>query len=129
MSIDHFSHVNMRLPQSKMYAVRDFYVGVLGLTVGERPPFQSKGYWLYAGENPVVHLVETEEDTSGSRDDTGVIDHLAFHCDDVYEMRLRLNGAGVRFDSTTVPQSDQLQLIFSDPAGTRIELIFDASPG
>ena len=30
--------------------LRDFYRDVVGLTVGDRPPFRRFGYWLYSGE-------------------------------------------------------------------------------
>ena len=37
-------------------ATRDFYAEILGLQVGERPPFSFPGYWLYLGDQAVVHL-------------------------------------------------------------------------
>ena len=39
-------------------ATRDFYVNVLGLRVGPRPPFKFPGHWLYLGDKAVVHLAE-----------------------------------------------------------------------
>jgi catechol 2,3-dioxygenase-like lactoylglutathione lyase family enzyme len=37
---------------------RDFWCGALDLRVGERPPLEFPGYWLYAGEVPCVHVAE-----------------------------------------------------------------------
>jgi catechol 2,3-dioxygenase-like lactoylglutathione lyase family enzyme len=35
---------------------RAFYVGILGLTEGERPRFTFDGAWLYAGGRPILHI-------------------------------------------------------------------------
>ena len=37
---------------------RDFWCGALDLRVGERPPLEFPGYWLYAGDVPCVHVAE-----------------------------------------------------------------------
>ena len=34
-----------------------FYERYVGLTNGDRPPFNFPGAWLYAGEKPILHLV------------------------------------------------------------------------
>ena len=34
-----------------------FYERYVGLTDGDRPPFNFPGAWLYAGEKPILHLV------------------------------------------------------------------------
>ena len=39
-------------------ATRDFWCDALGLEVGERPPLEFPGYWLYAGGVPCVHVAE-----------------------------------------------------------------------
>ena len=36
---------------------KDFYVDVLGLAVGDRPPLGFPGYWLYSGGVATVHLL------------------------------------------------------------------------
>jgi catechol 2,3-dioxygenase-like lactoylglutathione lyase family enzyme len=41
-----------------------FYEDVLGMKSGKRPNFPSHGAWIYVGNNPIIHLVETaHEDT------------------------------------------------------------------
>ena len=37
---------------------RDFYCSVLGLEIGDRPPLEFPGYWLYAGSTACVHIAE-----------------------------------------------------------------------
>ena len=39
-------------------ATREFYCDVVGLRVGERPPLEFGGYWLYAGDTPCLHIAE-----------------------------------------------------------------------
>ena len=56
MAVQSLNHVTLR-PRD-MEATRDFYVDVIGLRDGERPLFHFAGYWLYAGEAPVIHLVD-----------------------------------------------------------------------
>ena len=56
-------HINIRTTQPE--ATRDFFVDVVGLRDGERPPFNFGGYWLYAGEQAVIHLTDARD--SGAR--------------------------------------------------------------
>ena len=125
MPVRKFSHVNLRIRRPQIDAVKDFYVDVLGLSVGDRPPFTSSGYWIYAGDSPVVHLVDPDIESTPADGNTGAIDHLAFLCSGYEEMRSRLEEADVRFDTARIPQSGQRQLFFPDPVGVRIELLFD----
>ncbi len=41
-------------------ATREFYCDVVGLRVGERPPLEFPGYWLYAGDTPCLHIAERQ---------------------------------------------------------------------
>jgi catechol 2,3-dioxygenase-like lactoylglutathione lyase family enzyme len=51
--LDHVS-----IGTDKLRQARDFYVELLGLAGGPRPKLKSTGYWLYAGDDAVIHLVE-----------------------------------------------------------------------
>ena len=46
-----FDHFNLRAGRDLVERLRDFYVDVVGLRVGARPPFDFHGYWLYIGDN------------------------------------------------------------------------------
>ena len=59
MAIKGLDHITVNV--AELDASRRFYVDVLGLREGERPPFDSPGAWLYAGDRPIVHLVAVEE--------------------------------------------------------------------
>lgn len=104
-------------------ASRDFYVDVLGLRDGERPPFDFPGAWLYVGDVPTVHLVGGR--SKGSTD-TGSIDHVAFRGSGLSAMRERLTAADVDFKERTVPGFGLTQLFVTDPDGVTVEINFKA---
>jgi len=118
------NHFNVTASAEVIERVRDFYVGVLGLRVGERPGFRREGFWLYAGSEPVVHL--TTEDGGGERsgDARSNFDHVAFSCEGLREFVGRLERAGVEYEVDEVASLGQVQLFLRDPAGVGLELNF-----
>lgn len=122
-----FSHYNLRAPRALLDELRDFYSDVVGLTVGQRPPFRSFGYWLYAGGHAVLHLSEAGPDELRPTRPSGTFDHAAFRCSGraAYESALALRG--IRYRVAHVPATQQVQLFLTDPAGNGVELNFDSS--
>ena len=125
MALGGLDHVNIRVGTARLKPVRDFYVELLGLEEGERPPFPFPGHWLYLGGRPVIHLAGREGLEAGT--DTGGIDHVAFTADGLASMRARLDQHGVAYDERTVPLLGLHQLFITDPAGVKVELNFAAS--
>jgi catechol-2,3-dioxygenase len=126
--IQDFSHYNLRASRELLDALREFYCDVVGLTVGERPPFRSFGYWLYAGGKAVLHLSECAPDEHRSTNVSGTFDHAAFACTGLAEVEAHLRKCGVQYEMARVPQTEQVQLFLTDPAGNGVELNF-ASEG
>jgi catechol-2,3-dioxygenase len=126
MAVLGFSHYNLRAPRQLLDRLRDFYVDVVGLQPGPRPPFRSFGYWLYAGGEPVLHL---SEDSAGesrlASGGTTTFDHAAFRCSALADTEARLAARGIAFERSEVPATGIVQLFFSDPAGNGVELGFD----
>jgi len=120
-----FSHYNLRAPRAMLDALRDFYCGVVGLEVGERPPFASFGYWLYAGGQAILHLSEAGPGESRPAQPLGTFDHAAFRCTGRAAYEHELNRRGIQFKVAVVPATQQVQLFLSDPAGNGVELNFD----
>lgn len=127
MPVHRLDHINLRVSGAAFAALRDFYCRILGLRIGDRPPLESKGLWLYAGGAPIVHLVEASEGTGTSAATTGsgvALDHIAFECSDLEQILGRLATfdvpSAVRVNSVT----GQIQLRLEDPSGLRIELLF-----
>jgi catechol 2,3-dioxygenase-like lactoylglutathione lyase family enzyme len=124
MSILGFAHYNLRANRPMLDTLRDFYVDVVGLRVGARPPFESFGYWLYVGEHDVLHLSEASPNEERPANVINTFDHVAFSCTGMPEFEARLHKFNIRYRRDHVPLTDQRQIFFSDPAGNGVELNF-----
>lgn len=122
MPVDALQHINIRA--ADVDRACDFYVRILGLRAGDRPPFQSTGYWLYLDGEPVIHLVQKTPDEPPSARSTGAIDHIAFRGIDLDATRHALAREGIDFQEKVVPRDNSVQLFVLDPDGIRIELNF-----
>ena len=126
MPVEMLEHYTIRC--ASLERTRDFYRDVLGLSVGDRPNFPFKGYWLYLGGVPIVHLVDARE--SETRDgphrtgDTAALDHIAFRGLDLETTRTTLRKHGLSFRENEVPGARIHQIFVSDPDGILIELNF-----
>jgi catechol-2,3-dioxygenase len=127
MPIKGFSHYNFRAEQALLDELRDFYMKVVGLELGYRPPFTSFGYWLYAGPQAVLHLSLASSSERHERNVPGTFDHVAFACTDMRGFEARLRELGIAYETDEVPLTGQRQIFFSDPAGNGVELNFDAT--
>ena len=129
MPVIRLDHYNIRVPLSQLQALCRFYSDVLGLTVGERPPFRTTGYWLYAGGHPLLHLVAYEPGLADAAApaSTGRFNHIALKCSDFDAVAGRLDAHGVAYQVEEVPLVRQRQIFFTDPAGVNVELNFDAT--
>ena len=119
MKITGMNHFNVLTDD--VDATRKFYVGILGLTEGERPPFKFPGLWLYAGGRPILHV-------SGAKlpkERAGVIDHIAFSTTDLKGTVARLKEHGVEHTVNRQVGSGIWQIFCHDPMGAKVELDFD----
>ncbi|MFN2462128.1 MAG: VOC family protein [Candidatus Velthaea sp.] len=121
MHVERLDHVNIRT--ADLEATKDFYVDVIGLRVGDRPPFSFAGYWLYDDATPVIHLTET---THAAESGTGSIDHVSFRAGGLRAMREGIRARGIAAEERTVPRNGDVQLFLADPNGVTIELTFRA---
>jgi catechol 2,3-dioxygenase-like lactoylglutathione lyase family enzyme len=129
MPVTGLAHYNLRSNRETMEVLRDFYVEVVGLQPGYRPPFSSFGYWLYAGGQAVLHLSEARADEVRTAGAVNTFDHVAFSCADVVEFESRLRALHISFRSAQVPLTGERQIFFADPAGNGVELNFPAKEG
>lgn len=124
MSVSGLDHYNLRASRELLEALRRFYLDAIGLQEGWRPPFRSRGHWLYAGERDVLHLTEAAADEPRMAGATGTFDHIAFTCTDPEAMQARLRLHGIDHTVDDVPTTSQKQIFLHDPAGNGIELNF-----
>ena len=100
-----------------------FYSTLLGLANGPRPPFEFPGAWLYAGGQPILHVIGGR-----ARDDlrAGVIDHMAFSATGLSDTLAQLTAHDIAHTCRKQTGSGVWQVFFNDPNGARVELDFAA---
>ena len=126
--IDHYA-----IRTLKMEETRHFYEG-LGLKSGPRPEFPFPGYWMYAGDTPVVHLVGIDPNNPEGLynylgvadvnflDGSGSIDHLAFSASEPNKLKITLSQNKVKYREREVPNLGLLQIFAEDPNGITVEI-------
>ena len=101
-----------------------FYIDLLGLTEGYRPPLSFPGIWLYAGDQPVLHVI-TGRPLPEQR--AGVLDHMAFSATGLPATAAKLKARGIKYDlRKQAGEVGVWQLFCFDPNGAKVELDFDA---
>lgn len=124
MSVTGLHHFNIRGNPDDIERIRRFYVEVLGLREGWRAPFESRGHWLYAGADPVLHLLLMPQAREGKPlppDEPG-LDHVALRCENLDAILQRLAERGIEYRLTKVPVTGHRQAFLRDPMGNGVEL-------
>jgi catechol-2,3-dioxygenase len=125
MPVTEINHINLRADRDMMHVLRDFYCDIVGLTVGPRVATTSYGFWLYIGDNDVVHIAEYGKGI-GKPDVNvnGTFDHVSFTCTDMPAIEAHLTAHHIPYTTRTLLNNVQ-QINFKDPAGNGIELNFN----
>jgi catechol 2,3-dioxygenase-like lactoylglutathione lyase family enzyme len=121
MRVNGIDHFNIRTRDIDRLC--DFYTQVLGLEIGDRPPFDSPGVWLYAGGHPILH-VGIEKDGGEAVENTLPLDHIALEAEGHAEAVERLEKAGIEYRMFDVPGRAMKQIFVRDPDGVSLELNF-----
>jgi len=130
--LDHFT-----IRTKKWDETADFFSNVIGLKHGPRPAFRFPGYWLYAGDQPILHIVAITDARSGleaylgarsARHGSGSIDHVSLRCMGLGPMQKRLMSLGISFSERVIPEIGEHQLFVEDPNGVVVEMVFPHSP-
>jgi len=119
MRIRGLDHINIRTRD--LDRLCQFYISVLGLTRGPRPPFASPGAWLYANGRAIIHASVADGPANG---DALPVDHFALRAEGLEDAVQRLNDAGVPYASHDIPGRAMRQIFIDDPDGVSIELNF-----
>jgi catechol 2,3-dioxygenase-like lactoylglutathione lyase family enzyme len=126
-------------------ATRDWFCKSLGFRSGYHPEFGFPVYWLYIGDQDVVHIgkahhsehqdtylrspgdKEGDDYSAAGALGSGRIDHVCFNCDGIEEFIERLTRAGVDFNERKAHNSNLYQLFMREPInGLKVELNFSA---
>jgi catechol 2,3-dioxygenase-like lactoylglutathione lyase family enzyme len=127
MALEALDHYTIQC--ADMAATRDFYCDVLGLVDGYRPNLGFPGFWLYAGDRPVVHLLAHDNALPENRGtkpgpDTNGFDHIAFRGSDSGATIARLEQHGIAFRENLIPDVQLHQVFVRDPNGVMVEMNF-----
>ena len=123
MIID-LDHLNVRT--ARLGDMIAWYENVLGLKEGWRPNFPFAGAWLYAGDRPLVHLVEVEQEPGSDPHDLK-LEHGAFRGKDYAGLIAALDKAGADRNVVRVPGTSIIQVNVWDPDGNHLHIDFDAA--
>ena len=125
MPVASLDHYNLRASRELLEELRDFYCNIVGLSEGERPAFRQDGYWLYAGDQALLHLsIATAEHNCPPFVDS-TFDHAAFACSGRADYERRLVESNITYRTAVIPGTGRTQLFFVDPVGNGVELNFD----
>jgi len=116
-------HVNIRTNQ--VDKMTTWYETYIGLKSGPRPDFPFGGAWLYAGEHPIVHLVDAEERLA-PKVETLQIEHAAFRATDFQNFVETLAADDVPYHLAKVPGLPIVQVNVFDPDGNHLHIDFHA---
>jgi catechol 2,3-dioxygenase-like lactoylglutathione lyase family enzyme len=116
--MDHFTIVTDRLNDTLA-----FYA-MLGLHAGPRPDFGVPGAWLYAQDQPILHVIEVASMPEPRR---GALDHMAYRAQGLLATVQLLQERGIAHRIIRTPAPFRMwQLFFVDPNGVDVEFDFDA---
>jgi catechol 2,3-dioxygenase-like lactoylglutathione lyase family enzyme len=115
--MDHFTIVTDRLAETL-----SFYA-MLGLHAGARPAFGVPGAWLYATDQPILHVIEVCSMPEPRR---GALDHMAYRAQGLLAITKILEEHAIPHRIIRTPAPFRMwQLFFVDPNGVDVELDFD----
>ena len=133
MPLTHLEHYLIQTED--LEGTKDWYVDVLGMREGDHPDFKFPVYWLYVGDEPVLHLTVGGKDVTenrkkylGQQSDathgSGVVDHIAFRATGLRDMMGHLDDRGIEYTKRQVDDQGLFQLFLIDPNGVKVELNF-----
>ena len=121
MIVTGLHHYTLRAGPESIEDSVSFYTSVLNLRIGFRPPFEERGYWLYAGDQALLHLeICDHEDVRPM----STADRIAFACVNLPVTIRRLEDLGIDYTTNHLVDIDQFQIFLKDPTGLGLELNF-----
>jgi glyoxylase I family protein len=108
-------------------ALKDFYVGALGLHVIVESRGDPPGYFLADDHGMAIEVLGRPAGEQGAKQRW--VCHLAFWVDDVAAKRAELQRLGIVFEAETQVENDDLKTaFFTDPGGNRCQIVWRKRP-
>ena len=121
MTILALDHINIRT--ARLSEMTAWYGEVLGMKPGWRPAFPFPGAWLYAGDQPLVHLVAVDQAPSEPGEDLR-LEHGAFRATGYTDFLSLLEARGDRYKLTPLEDAGVIQVNIWDPDGNHLHVDF-----
>jgi glyoxylase I family protein len=104
-------------------ALKDFYVGALGLRVIVENAGPPPAYFLADDHGMAVEVLARPEGETNANQRW--ICHFAFWVDDFVTSRNQIENLGIVFEDETLVENDDLKTaFFKDPAGNRCQIVW-----
>jgi catechol 2,3-dioxygenase-like lactoylglutathione lyase family enzyme len=121
--IRRLDHINIRT--ANLSRLVRFYTDVVGLHEGERPPLGFAGAWMYAGAQPVLHLVAVEQQPQP--EGALRLEHFALSGEGLDAFVARLERAQVSYRRSRQAGTGSVVINLHDPDGNRLHVDFAAA--
>jgi catechol 2,3-dioxygenase-like lactoylglutathione lyase family enzyme len=118
----HIDHVTVRTRDIK--TTRDFFVDLFDLKEGTRPGAIQRisGYWLYADDRPIVHIIGTYAQSAELQAEA--IDHVGFRLEGYAAFKQKLEECNIAYSKMDLPEIEERRLFFRAPGGPLLEAVF-----
>jgi len=119
ISLDHITIRTHHLEK-----MRDFFIQVFDLIEKARPRLIQRipGHWLYANDQPIVHLIATRGYSNEFQAEA--IDHVGIRLEGYSNFLKKLQKIGIRYSLMDLVEIHERRIFFKAPGGQLIEAVF-----
>ncbi|MFD2206390.1 hypothetical protein [Kiloniella antarctica] len=119
MQLDHIT-----IRTRNLVATRDFFLSVFDLEERNRPRTIQRipGHWLYADDQPIIHLIGSHG--HGIDGAAEAFDHVGLRLKGYTTFREKLDLLGIRYSPMDLPEINERRLFFRTPCGPLLEAVF-----
>jgi catechol 2,3-dioxygenase-like lactoylglutathione lyase family enzyme len=125
-----FDHISLSAKDPE--AMKDFLCELLDLQAGTRPGFSFQGYFLFAGDEDIIHIFGRSDDSKitdklreldvQESEVQNIVHHVSFYSDDYDQTIQRIEQLNVKYVTYDVPDSNVKQLFVRAPENLLIEI-------
>ncbi len=124
MRVSGLNHFNITASPPLIEQVKQFYLDIIGLTIGPRAHLDHEGYWLYAGEVPILHLSACQNIEQVALSQKGYFNHISLSCVGLQAAIAKMIATQTPYQLIQLSDIHQTQIFLKDPADIGVELTF-----